>query len=100
MVGEWTGKDKPYFDNVSLIDSDTFHVSCRFPNLMKISKNNKCVGEYSYTSLYSRIGPYRYYGLFSQTLQIYIYITIYWCRNEVPMFAMSLCMGLYPSCSV
>ena len=32
--GVWRVKHKPYFDNVSLIDSDSFQVSCRFPNLM------------------------------------------------------------------
>ena len=27
------GEDKPDFDNASLIDSDSFQVSCRFPDL-------------------------------------------------------------------
>ena len=31
------GKDKLYFDNVSLIDSDSFQVSCRFPDLFSVS---------------------------------------------------------------
>ena len=30
------GKDKSYFDNASLIDSDSFQVSCCFPNLLNI----------------------------------------------------------------
>ena len=34
MVGGWGSKDKPYFDNVSLIDSASFQVSCRFPDLI------------------------------------------------------------------
>ena len=35
VVGVWRGKDKSYFDNVSLIDSDSFQVSSGFPNLIK-----------------------------------------------------------------
>ena len=35
VVGGWRGKNKPYFDNVSLIDSDSFQVSFSFPNLPK-----------------------------------------------------------------
>ena len=31
--GEWRGKDKSYFDYASLIDSDSFQVLCRFPDL-------------------------------------------------------------------
>ena len=38
MVGELRGKDKSYFDNVSLIDSDSFQVSCRFPDLITIDE--------------------------------------------------------------
>ena len=37
----WRAKDKTYFDNASLIDSDSFQVSCRFPNLLiRIGKQN------------------------------------------------------------
>ena len=32
VVGEWRGRDKTYFDYASLIDSDSFQVSCRFPD--------------------------------------------------------------------
>ena len=35
VVGGWKGKDKMYFHNVSLIDSDSFQVPCCFPNLIK-----------------------------------------------------------------
>ena len=35
VVGGWGGKDKPYFDYVSLIDSDSLQVSCHFPDLVK-----------------------------------------------------------------
>ena len=35
VVGGWRGKNKPYFDNVSLIDSDSSQVSFSFPNLPK-----------------------------------------------------------------
>ena len=35
VVGEWRGKDKLYFDDVSLIDSESFQVSCRFPDLIR-----------------------------------------------------------------
>ena len=34
MGGGWSGKDKLYFDNVSLIDTDLLQVSSRFPNLL------------------------------------------------------------------
>ena len=34
MVGVRRGKYKPYFDNVWLIDRDSFQVSCRFSNLL------------------------------------------------------------------
>ena len=34
VVGGCRGKDKSYFDNVSLIDSDPFQVSSRFPDLL------------------------------------------------------------------
>ena len=34
VVGGWRGKDKTYFDYASLIDSDSFQVSCRFPDLL------------------------------------------------------------------
>ena len=36
MVGEWRGRDKTYFDYASLIDSDSFQVSCRFPDLLNM----------------------------------------------------------------
>ena len=34
VVGEWRGKDKSYFDYASLIDTDSFQVSCHFPDLL------------------------------------------------------------------
>ena len=34
----WRCKDKPYFDNASLIDSVSFQVSCRFPDLLTLVK--------------------------------------------------------------
>ena len=35
MVGECRGKDKLYFDKASIIDSDLFQGSCRFPDLVR-----------------------------------------------------------------
>ena len=35
VVGECRGKDKSCSDNASLIDSDSFQVSGRFPNLVR-----------------------------------------------------------------
>ena len=35
VVGVCRGKDKPYFHNASLIDSDSNQVSCRFPDLYR-----------------------------------------------------------------
>ena len=34
VVGVWRCRDKTYFDYASLIDSDSFQVSCRFPDLL------------------------------------------------------------------
>ena len=34
VVGGCRGKDKPGFDNASLIDRDSFQVSCRFTDLI------------------------------------------------------------------
>ena len=34
VVGGWRRRDKTYFDNASLIDSVSFQVSCRFPDLV------------------------------------------------------------------
>ena len=35
VIGVCRGKDKPYFDNTSLIDYDSNQVSCRFSDLFK-----------------------------------------------------------------
>ena len=37
VLGVWRGRDKSYCDHVSLTDSDSFQVLCRFPDLINTS---------------------------------------------------------------
>ena len=46
VVGGWKGKDKSYFDNASLIDSDSFQDLCRFPNLLIYQEKYKIKSDF------------------------------------------------------
>ena len=48
VVGVWRGRDKTYFDNASLIDSVSFQVSCRFPDLVyEVNVTPLCNGRFT-----------------------------------------------------